>query len=349
MTPLLFGLALLSASVLLSAPPLAAAVDDALIRQANQFFRPLPDRLADPAENPATPEKVALGKMLFYEPRLSKSGAISCNSCHNLATFGVDNLAGSVGHLGAIGGRNAPTVLNSGLFFVQFWDGRAATLEDQAKGPILNPIEMAAPDAEFVLARLRTMPDYVAAFKRAFPGEPNPITYDNIAKAIAAFERMLITPARFDRFLKGDAAALAEREKQGLRLVIAKGCITCHNGVGAGGASFQKFGIANRYESSDDAGRYALTKNESDRFVFKVPTWRNVTRTAPYFHDGAVWDLKEAIRIMAWTQFGQKLTDDEIDAMAAFMQSLEGEIPRDALTLPVLPASTPATPRPVLK
>jgi len=334
--------------IILGAPE-AYSQDADLIKQANQFFKPLPSAMPAPADNPTTPEKVALGKMLYFEPRLSKGDTISCNSCHNLATGGVDNLPTSMGHLAQFGPRNAPTVLNAGLEFAQFWDGRAASLEEQAKGPILNPIEMAMPDQGMVLSRIRTIPEYVEKFKKAFPGDTDPITYDNIARAIAAFERTLLTPSRFDDFLKGKSDALTDPEKKGLGLVIKKGCIICHNGVGAGGGMFQKFGIRDRYEYSDDLGRYNVTKKDADKYFFKVPMWRNVTRTAPYFHDGSIWDLGEAVRIMGRIQLGAKLTDDEVDSIVAFLHSLEGKMPEEALILPVLPASTLATPKPVFK
>lgn len=327
----------------------AYAQETDLVQEANKFFKPLPDRVSSPTDNPTTPEKVRLGQMLFFEPRLSKSMAISCNSCHNLATGGVDNLPTSPGHLSQLGGRNSPTVLNAAVEFVQFWDGRAPTLEDQAKGPILNPVEMAMPDQEMVLSRLRTIPEYVDLFKKAFPTEKEPLTYDNIAKAIAAFERTLLTPSRFDDFLKGNAAALNPGEKQGLKLVIQKGCVTCHNGVGAGGGMYQKFGIFGRYEFSDDPGRQNVTKKEQDRYVFKVPMWRNVTRTAPYFHDGSIWDLREAVRTMGRLQLGKQLSNEEVDSIVAFLHSLEGTVPEEALRLPVLPTATLATPKPVFK
>jgi len=323
--------------------------DTDLIKQANQFFKPLPRAMSAPSDNPTTPEKVALGKMLFFEPRLSKSDTISCNSCHNLATGGVDNLPTSMGHLAQFGPRNSPTVLNAGLQFAQFWDGRAPSLEEQAKGPILNPVEMAMPDQEMVLSRIRTIPEYVETFKKAFPADKDPITYDNIARAIAAFERTLLTPSRFDDFLNGKASALNDQEQKGLQRVVQKGCIICHNGVGAGGGMFQKFGIRGRYEYSDDLGRYNVTKKEADKYFFKVPMWRNVTRTAPYFNDGSIWDLSEAVRIMGRIQIGQKLTDDDVDAIVAFLHSLEGKMPQEAMVLPVLPASTLATPKPVFK
>ncbi len=320
-----------------------------LMQDAKGVFAPLPDAMPAPTDNPTTPAKVRLGKMLFFDPRLSKSDTISCNSCHNLATGGVDNLPTSMGHLAQFGPRNAPTVLNAGLQTAQFWDGRAATLEDQAKGPILNPVEMAMPDVPMVLSRLSTIPGYVDLFKQAFPGENDPVNYDNVAKAIAAFERTLLTPSRFDQFLRGKSAALSPEEKQGLSLVMQKGCVACHNGVGAGGGMYQKFGLQGRYEYSDDKGRYNVTKKQEDMYFFKVPMWRNVTRTAPYFHDGSVWDLKEAIRIMGRLQLGTELSDKEVDLITAFMQSLEGQIPEEALKLPELPASTTATPKPVFK
>jgi len=327
-------------------PVAAQAQSTDLVKEANKFFKPLPMAMPAPADNPTTPEKVALGKMLFFEPRLSKSDGISCNTCHNLATGGVDNLPTSLGHMGQLGGRNAPTVLNAGLEIAQFWDGRAPSLEEQAKGPPLNPVEMAMLSKEAAIERLRSMPEYVERFTQAFPKEKDPLTYDNIAKAIAAFERTLLTPSRFDKFLNGDAAALSANEQAGLQLVINKGCITCHNGVGAGGGMYQKFGIFGKYESSDDPGRYALTKKEQDRSVFKVPMWRNVTRTAPYFHDGSVWELKDAIRTMGKLQLNKQLTDEEVDRIADFLHSLEGTLSQDAMTLPVLPASTSSTPKP---
>ena len=333
---------------LLMVSPASAQSTD-LVKEANKFFKPLPSAMPAPADNPTTPEKVALGKMLFFEPRLSKSDGISCSTCHNLATGGVDNLPTSLGHMGQLGGRNAPTVLNAGLEIAQFWDGRAPSLEEQAKGPPLNPVEMALPSREVAIERLRSMPEYVERFKKAFPNDKEPLTYDNIARAIAAFERTLLTPSRFDAFLKGDAAVLSANEQQGLQLVIGKGCITCHNGVGAGGGMYQKFGLFGKYEGKEDPGRFNVTKDEKDRGVFKVPMWRNVTRTAPYFTDGGVWDLKEAIRIMGKLQLNKQLTDEEVDRIADFLHSLEGALPKEAMLLPVLPASTPATPKPDFK
>ncbi len=325
----------------------AIASDTNLLNKAKNYFKPLPKEIPAPKDNPTTPEKVELGKKLYYDPRLSLSGVISCNTCHNLATFGVDGVPTALGHKFKTGGRNSPTVLNAGFHIAQFWDGRAKTLEDQAKGPVLAHVEMAMPNPEFVVLKLKTIPGYVEEFKKVFGGK-DPLTYDNIAKAIAAFERTLVTPSRFDRFLNGDTKALTKKEKEGLKLFIDKGCASCHNGVAVGGQMFAKFGIVKPYPTPD-FGKYKVTKKEEDRYVFKVPSLRNIEMTYPYFHDGSVWDLKEAVRIMGETQLGIKLTHDEIDKIVAFLKSLTGEIPESARTMPVLPASSKDTPKPRLK
>ncbi|MBK3332175.1 cytochrome-c peroxidase [Persephonella atlantica] len=325
----------------------AVASDTDLLNKAKNYFKPLPKEIPAPKDNPTTAEKVELGKKLYYDPRLSLSGVISCNTCHNLATFGVDNVPTALGHEFKTGGRNSPTVLNAGFHIAQFWDGRAKTLEDQAKGPILAHVEMAMPNPEFVVLKLKTIPGYVKEFKKVFGGN-DPITYDNVAKAIAAFERTLVTPSRFDKFLKGDTNALTKKEKEGLRLFIDKGCASCHNGVAVGGEMFAKFGIVKPYPTPD-MGKYKVTKKEEDKYVFKVPSLRNIAMTYPYFHDGSVWDLKEAVRIMGETQLGIKLSHDEIDKIVAFLKSLTGEIPESARTVPVLPASSKDTPKPKLK
>jgi len=321
------------------------ANDMELLKKAKTYFKPLPKEIPAPKDNPTTKEKVELGKKLYYDPRLSLSGVISCNTCHNLASFGVDNVPTALGHKFLTGGRNSPTVLNAGFHIAQFWDGRAKTLEEQAKGPILAHVEMAMPNPDFVVLKLKTIPGYVKEFKKVFPNSPDPITYDNVAKAIAAFERTLTTPSRFDKFLKGDTNALTKKEKEGLKLFIDKGCAGCHNGVAVGGGMFAKFGIVKPYPTAD-LGKYKITKKEQDKFVFKVPSLRNIAMTYPYFHDGQVWDLKKAVKIMGETQLGIKLTDDEADKIVAFLKSLTGKIPEDALKLPVLPPSTPETPKP---
>ncbi len=300
------------------------------------LFQPLPDRVDNP-ENPLNRDKILLGKMLFIDARLSKSGFFSCNSCHNLTTGGVDNLPTSIGHAWHSGPRNAPTVYNAAIHTTQFWDGRAKDVEEQAQGPVLNPGEMAS-SKELVLERINTIPEYVSLFKKAFPESKDPITYENVAKAIAAFERTLMTPSRFDRYLKGDKKALTSDEMKGLNIVVKKGCVACHRGPALGGNSFQKF------DYGDDMGRYEVTKNEADRKVFKVASWRNVALTYPYFHDGKVWNLDEAVRIMGEKQLNTKLTDEEVHYIVIFLNSLTGEMKR--IDLPVLPPSTQNTPHP---
>ncbi|HKJ44752.1 MAG TPA: cytochrome-c peroxidase [Balneolales bacterium] len=323
-----------------------------LLTEAQKFFKVLPDTVSDP-KNIVTPAKVDLGKMLFYDTRLSKSNTISCNSCHNISTYGVDNNFNSLGHHWTFGGRNSPTVMNSALNVAEFWDGRASDVEDQAKGPILNPVEMGMPDKAIAVDRVSSIPEYVARFKEVFPEGHNDITINNIADAIGAFERTLMTPSKFDRFLNGDVEALTTREKKGLKTFMDAGCTTCHNGAAVGGGMFQKFGLVNgpywKYTKSDhqDKGRYAITKNKNDMYVFKVPILRNINRTYPYFHDGSVWDLRTAVDIMGETQIGQKLTAEETDDIVAFLKSLTGEIPEYALKLPVLPPSSLDTPRPM--
>jgi len=319
--------------------------DRALLEKLKPHFKALPTQATSTATNPTTPEKVTLGKMLFYEARLSKSGAISCSSCHSLATYGVDNRPSSIGHGFQVGGRNSPTVLNADFNLAQFWDGRAADLEAQAEGPILNPIEMAMPDEASAVKRLSSIPEYISAFKQAFPEEKTALNYKNIARAIASFERTLITPAPIDAFLNGDGKALNTEAKEGAALFVDHGCIACHSGTGIGGGSYQKFGLIKPYESKD-AGRFDLTKKESDRAVFKVPTLRNVTHTYPYFHDGKVWDIHEAVKIMGQTQLGKDIPDDEIKKIVAFLDSFTGKLSAESKTLPILPASTSTTPHP---
>jgi len=327
----------------------AFAGDNELLTQAKKYFKPLPKEIPAPSYNPTTPQKVQLGKKLFFDPRISLSGVISCHTCHSFSTYGADNVETSLGHKFQTGGRNAPTVLNAGFHIAQFWDGRAKDLEEQAKGPVLNPLEMAMPNQEIVINRLKTIPEYEIEFKEAFKEDPNPVNYDNFAKAVAAFERTLVTPSRFDKFLNGDVDVLTKKEKEGLQIFISKGCIACHNGVAVGGGMYQKFGVVKPYPYQKDLGRYEITKKEEDKYFFKVPSLRNITRTYPYFHDGKVWDIKEAVKIMGEVQLGLPLTEEEIDKVVAFLDSLTGEIPNDALKLPVLPPSTPDTPKPTIE
>jgi cytochrome c peroxidase len=314
------------------ADPRAAEFQKAMLN----FFKPLPKVIESPADNPATPEKVALGKSLYFDARLSKSGKISCNSCHGLGTGGVDNQPTSPGHGGARGDRNSPTVLNAGLFATQFWDGRAANLEEQAKGPILNPVEMAMADEAAVIAVLKGIAGYAPLFKAAFPGEADPITYDNLAKAIAAFERTLVTPSPLDAFLGGDLNALNAAQLDGFDAFREAGCVTCHKGVLIGDG-FEKLGKVIEYPDLKDKGREAATNSAADRGMFKVPTLRNVAQTGPYFHDGSIKTLDEAITLMAKHQVGKDLDAPTVAKIKTFLESMTG----------TLPPATAAAPAPV--
>lgn len=309
------------------------------------FFKPLPERF-ESEMNPINAEKVNLGRMLYYENRFSINQDLSCNSCHDLERYGVDNESTSFGHKKQRGSRNSPTVYNAGGHIAQFWDGRAQTLEDQAKGPILNPVEMAMPNAEYVLKVLKSIPEYVKMFKAVFPNDKEAITYDNVAKAIGAFERQLVTPSRWDKFLKGDKDALTEPEKAGFALFAKLGCPTCHNGAAVGGAQFQKMGLVKPYPDQSDLGRFDVTKSEADKMVFRVPTLRNIEKTAPYFHKGQVATLEEAVKQMAFHQLGRELTDAEIGSIVTWLKTLTGELPREYIKKPELPPSSEKTPKP---
>ena len=289
------------------------------------------------------PALVELGKKLYFDPRLSKSGFISCNSCHNLSMGGSDNLATSIGHNWQKGPINAPTVLNSAMNVAQFWDGRAATLKAQAGGPIANPGEMAFTH-ELAVEMLATIPGYVIEFQQAF-GTPA-IDIDRVTTAIAAFEETLVTPnARFDKWLRGDKRALSLEEERGYDLFKASGCTACHNGPAAGGASFRKMGVVEPYRTSSPAeGRVAVTGKDADRFNFKVPTLRNVELTYPYFHDGAANTLAESVEVMGRIQLGRRYTPAETASIVAFLKTLTGDQPTFAI--PQLPPSSDATPRP---
>ncbi len=325
-----------------------ALAQDDLLANARQQFRPVPNTPPELSGNPSSPAKVELGKMLFFDPRLSASHAISCNSCHNLGLGGADAESTSIGHRWQHGGRNAPTVLNAVFNHAQFWDGRAKDLEQQAGGPIVNPVEMASPEPH-VSEQLKGTPGYRDAFSQAFPQDSDPVTLGNVQKAIASFEATLITPnAPFDRFLNGDVNALSSTEKQGLALFMGKGCATCHNGINIGGGMYAPFGVVERPGAEilppTDKGRFAVTKTASDEYVFKVPTLRNIALTAPYFHTGQVWDLRQAVAVMGASQLGIQLADDDVDKISAFLASLTGEQPK--ITYPMLPPSTGGTPTP---
>lgn len=299
-----------------------------LAKKAKAILGTLPDKM--PKSENDTPEKIALGKKLYFEKALSINDSQSCNSCHDITNgkMGVDNEATSPGAKGERGGRNSPTSVNAGFHIAQFWDGRAPDLQAQAKGPILNPIEMGMPDEQAVLDKLVAMGDYPPLFAAAFPADSNPVTYDNLAEAIASFERTLISHDRFDKFQNGDTTALSEQEQKGLDLFINTGCISCHNGATLGGNSYQKLGVVKPYmpEDATDIGRAAVTQNDAEKFFYKVPSLRNVAATAPYFHDGQVPKLEEAISIMAEVQLGKNLTEAEVADIAAFLNSLTGTL-----------------------
>ena len=284
-----------------------------------------------------------LGKKLYFDPRLSRSGFISCNSCHNLSMGGTDNLKTSIGHNWQKGPINAPTVLNSSLNVAQFWDGRAADLKAQAGGPIANPGEMAFTHT-LALGVLESIPAYVREFKTVFGTDR--IDIDQVTAAIAEFEKTLVTPsARFDQWLLGRKDALTAAELEGYELFKTSGCVACHNGAAVGGNSFQKMGVVQAYKATSPAeGRSAVTGEDIDRFNFKVPTLRNVEMTYPYFHDGAVNTLTEAVDVMGRLQLGRTFTKDENGKIVAFLKTLTGDQP--VFAMPILPPSTDATPRP---
>lgn len=304
---------------------------DPLMEKAKAFFGSLP-AVAISDENISTEEKVLLGKTLYFDVRLSKDNTQSCNTCHNLDTYGVDNLPTSPGNNGELGTRNSPTVLNAALHTSQFWDGRDVTIEDQAGGPILNPVEMAIPSEQFLIDRLSAIDEYKNLFAKAFPDVTDPITYTNIKNAIGVFERELITPAKFDDYLNGNASALTENEIEGLQTFINTGCTTCHLGNALGGNMFHKFGLFGNYwdhtkSEMIDNGRFDITQKESDKYVFKVPSLRNIDKTYPYFHDGSIDDLKESVLIMAKLELNKDLSDEEAEKIVSFLATLTGEVP----------------------
>jgi cytochrome c peroxidase len=297
-------------------------------------------------KNPISNEKVELGRMLYFDTRLSKSQELSCNSCHMLDTFGVDNKPTSTGHRGQLGGRNSPSVYNAAFHTVQFWDGRAADVEEQAKGPVLNPVEMAMPSEEAVVNVIKSIPGYADLFAKAFPGEADPITYDNIAKAIGAFERKLVTPARYDQFVSGDEKAITEAEQKGLKTFMEVGCGSCHMGATFGGTMYQKLGVVKPWDTKD-MGRFEVTKNEADKLMFKVPSLRNVEKTSPYLHDGSIVNLPEMISLMGTHQLGRELTPEQVNDIEAFLKTLTGKPADEAyIAKPTLPESGPNTPKP---
>jgi cytochrome c peroxidase len=314
----------------------AAAAEAPLLDKARGLFKPLPARF-DSVANPITDAKVALGKLLFFDPRLSKNRDVSCNTCHAIDKYGVDGLTTSTGHRKQKGPRNAPTVFNAGDHLAQFWDGRAATLEDQAKGPVLNPVEMAMKDAAAVEKVVASIPGYPPLFAKAFPHAPKPVTFDTIAQAIGAYERTLVTPSRFDAYLRGDEKALDAAEQAGLSLFISRGCAACHNGEAIGAGMYQKLGLVEPVPGLTDEGRSVVTKDPDDKFRFKVPGLRNIDKTGPYLHDGSIASLDEAVVFMARHQLGQTLPKAEATSMVTFLKALTGPLPKDVKAPKLLP------------
>lgn len=327
-----------------SAAPVKSNEPEVTVSETHlSLLKPLPV-VMESESNPITEEKIALGRMLYFDKRFSKNHDISCNSCHGLDTFGVDNQQFSPGHKKQLGGRNAPTVYNAALHLAQFWDGRAKDVEEQAKGPVLNPVEMAMPDEASVLKVINSIPEYVEAFKKAFPGE-NAVNYNNFGNAIGAFERKLVTPSKFDKFLNGDKNALSNAEKAGLNKFMEVGCFSCHNGPALGGNMYQKLGLVKAWPDLKDIGRSEISKNDAEKYFFKVPSLRNIEKTGPYLHDGSVKDLSEMVAKMAEYQLAKNLTDEEVASIVTFLKTLTGTPDAEYIKEPKLPASTESTPK----
>jgi cytochrome c peroxidase len=319
------------------------------MKRSQTVFKPIPRTPPTLEGNPLSPEKIELGKMLYFEPRLSASALISCNTCHNVGMGGDDYQETSIGHGWQKGPRNAPTVLNSVFNIAQFWDGRAPDLKEQAKGPVQASVEMNN-TPEMVIKTLKSMPEYVERFEKAFPSDKDPVTFDNMAKAIETFEATLLTPdSPFDKYLKGDRNALTALEKEGLRLFMDKGCSGCHGGINMGGSGYFPFGVVERPGKeimAADVGRYKVTGTKSDEYVFKSPMLRNIALTPPYFHSGKIWSLREAVSIMGSAQLGISLDEGEVSKLEAFLKTTTGVQPN--VVYPILPASTRQTPKPKL-
>jgi cytochrome c peroxidase len=334
-----------------SIPAQAADNDAQLLKEAQRVFKPLPKDAAT-AEFPITPERVELGRKLFFDPRISVDGTVSCSRCHLAALYATDGLPKAKGVFDKENDRRAPTVLNAALQFKEHWRGDRENVEDQATRAPLGPAGFGNPDNATAMARVKAIPGYPELFQKAFPGEPNPVTIGNWGKAIGAYERTLITPAPFDEYLAGNTQALSEPERQGLRTFMDTGCGGCHNGAVVGGGMFQKFGVREDYWKETgsevvDKGRFDVTHNPSDMYVFKVPGLRNVAMVQLYFHDGSVRTLPEAVRIMAKVELGKTLSAQDTAAIVAFLGSLTGQIPKSFAEAPVLPRSgfnpSPAT------
>ncbi len=317
--------------------------DEDLLRQARQIFSPLPAVMVS-EKNPITLEKVELGRILFYETRISVDGTVSCSKCHPIGLYAADGLRKAIGNQCKINPRNSPTLFNAAGQISEHWIGNRTDVEDQAKQSVIGPPSFGMSSYEAVERRLREIKGYADLFKKAFPMENDPVKVDNLARAVGVFERTLVTPSPFDTFLGGKKEALNEQEKRGLRTFVETGCIMCHSGSSIGGQMYQKFGLIEPYwkytgSQEVDEGRYAFTKNEMDKYVFKVPMLRNVEKTSPYFHDGSVDTLEAAERVMGKVQLGKDLTKSQLEDIGSFLKSLTGRIPEDALRIPLLPST----------
>ncbi len=331
-----------SIAVNIAIPLAALAAEDAeLLKQAQELFQPLPKDMATP-EFPITKERVELGRSLFFDPRLTIDANMSCSTCHQPAFYGTDVLPKAIGVKQRPHPRHVPTILNAGTSFVIHWRGDRTNLEDQVFQALTSPITSGQPDEKAVIDRLARIPGYTPLFKAAFPDEPQPMTLRNIAKAVGAYERTLVTPSPFDAYLAGSQEALSAGARAGLAKFINTGCVTCHNGVGVGGGIYQKFGVVEDYWKATgsepiDKGRADVTKDPADLYVFRVASLRNVAMTPPYFHDGSVATLAEAVKVMARVQLGVALDETDVREIVAFLESLTGELPADFATVPSLP------------
>ncbi|UFS70528.1 cytochrome-c peroxidase [Geomonas sp. RF6] len=329
----------------------AASGNDDVLKKARAAFKQMPAKAPALKGNESTPARLELGKKLFFDPRLSASQLLSCNTCHNVGLGGVDLQETSIGHHWQKGPRNAPTVFNSVYNAAQFWDGRAEDLKAQAKGPVQAAVEMNN-KPEQVVAMLKSIPGYRKLFREAFPREKDAVTFDNMARAIEVFEATLVTPdSPFDKYLAGKPKSLSAKEEEGLSLFMAKGCAACHGGINAGGSGYYPFGVvrapSTEIRPSADTGRFKVTSTASDNYVFRSPALRNIALTAPYFHSGKVWRLEEAVAVMGSTQLGIQLDDPQTVAISAFLRALTGKQP--VIEYPVLPPSSDATPHPVVQ
>jgi cytochrome c peroxidase len=312
--------------------------DSALVTKAKEYFKALTLR-SEIVTDPVKGSRVKLGHMLFYDPRISKSGTTSCNSCHNLSTYGVDNLAAAQSPEGNPAGRNAPSVFNAALHNMYFWDGRALSMEEQPGKMVLNPDELSVPHLGFIVNRLRSDSIYPSLFAAAFPDDKLPVSFTNLKKAIAAFEKTMLTPSKFDDFMNGNLTALNAEEKAGLAVFMDAGCANCHNGVGIGGSSMQRFGIFTDYRTVthsrvDDEGKLRISGDTKDKDVFKVPGLRNVEMTYPYFHDGIIANLDSTVKIMAKVELNKNFSVAELKNVVAFLRTLTGDIREDAKKMP---------------